>query len=63
MKDVGILYYPMVYFNSIWFSLWAFGIFFPLWYIFPVLVRCIKKILATLYTIEGKKVRPSTRFN
>jgi hypothetical protein len=63
MKDVGILYYPMVYFNSIWFSLWAFGIVFPLWYIFPVLVRCIKKILATLYTIEGKKVWPSTRFN
>jgi hypothetical protein len=50
MKDVGIFYGHLVhftyglllYFMDIWYSLWYFGIFFP------VLMFCAKKNLATL---------------
>jgi hypothetical protein len=52
----------LAYFMAIWYTLWLFGIFFPLlvyfvaiWYIlysfgtvFPVLVSCTEKDLATL---------------
>jgi hypothetical protein len=59
MKDVGIFYDPVVNF-------WLSGLFYGhlvhiyyghlvyfkvIWYIFPVLVRCIKKILATLQPV------------
>jgi phosphotransferase system glucose/maltose/N-acetylglucosamine-specific IIC component len=30
-----------------WYILWPFGNFVVIWYIFPVLVYCIKKNLAT----------------
>jgi hypothetical protein len=42
MKNVGIFYGNLVYFVAIWYILWSF------WYIFPVLVICTKKNLATL---------------
>jgi hypothetical protein len=35
MEDVGLLYGHLVYFTSIWYSLWTFGIFMVIWYIFP----------------------------
>jgi hypothetical protein len=38
MEDVGIFYGTLVYFVTISFNLWLFGIFFP------VLVCCTKKI-------------------
>jgi hypothetical protein len=38
----------LVYFVTIWYILWPFGIFSPSWYIFPVLVYCTKKNPATL---------------
>jgi hypothetical protein len=47
----------LVYFTVIWNILWPFGIFFGhfgnvvvIWYIFPVLVYCVKENLATLTT-------------
>jgi hypothetical protein len=45
----------VAYFIAFWFILWPFGIFcdhlvyfIVIWYIFPVLVCCTKKTLATL---------------
>jgi hypothetical protein len=52
MEDVGVFY-------AIWYILLPFGIvyghlvyFLVIWYIFPVLVRCNKKNLATLTQTE-----------
>jgi hypothetical protein len=51
----GIFCGHLVYFVVIWDSLWSFGIFcghlvyfVVIWYIFPLLVCCTKKNLATL---------------
>jgi hypothetical protein len=45
VQDVGILYGDFVYFTSILYSLWPFGIFMVIWYIFhqflPVVPRKI----------------------
>jgi hypothetical protein len=45
----------LIYFMATWNILWTFGVFYDLlvhfvsiWYIFPVLVSCTKKNLATL---------------
>jgi hypothetical protein len=45
----------LIYFMDMWNNLWTFGIFHEhsahcvfIWYIFPVLVSCTKKNLATL---------------
>jgi hypothetical protein len=54
MEEVGIILWPLDLFMFIWYSLWAFGIFFVIWdifviwYIFPILVHfcCTKKNLA-----------------
>jgi hypothetical protein len=47
----------LIYFMAIWYILHPFGIFYDhlvhfviIWYIFPVLVSCTKKNLATLTT-------------
>jgi hypothetical protein len=48
MEDVGIFYTHLVHFTVFWYILWTFGIFVVIWYIFPVLVFCIKKNLAPL---------------
>jgi hypothetical protein len=48
MEDDGLFYSHLVYFTAIWHILWPFYIFFVLWYIFPLLVYCKKKDLATL---------------
>jgi hypothetical protein len=45
MKEVGTAYGRLVSFTAILDILWPFGTF---WYIFPVLVCCAKKHLATL---------------
>jgi hypothetical protein len=55
-KFCRALYWKMLtYFMAIWNILWRFGIFYDhfvhflfIWYIFPVLVSCAKKNLATL---------------
>jgi hypothetical protein len=53
MEDVGIFgpfclfYGQMIHFMSIWYILWSF------WYIFPVLVCCTEKNLATLNCISS----------
>jgi hypothetical protein len=39
---LGLLYGSLVYFVAIWYILWLFGIFSPVW------VYCTKKNLATL---------------
>jgi hypothetical protein len=59
MEDIGIFYGHLDNFPAILYPLWHFGIFLcsfgvcmnveAVWYIFPVLVSCIKKNLATLY--------------
>jgi hypothetical protein len=38
---------------AIWNILWRFWIFLTIWYIFPVLVSCTKKNLATLDESNG----------
>jgi hypothetical protein len=55
MEDVGILYGHLVYFVTIWYILWPFGIFcgqfeyfMAIRIIFSVLVYCTKKNLATM---------------
>jgi hypothetical protein len=46
--DVSVFYGHLAYFTAIWYILWLFGIFVGyLVYIFPVLVCCTKKNLAT----------------
>jgi hypothetical protein len=58
IENVGIFYGHLVYFKAVWSILWPFGIFYDhliyfmaIWYIFPVLVCCIKKNLATLRAV------------
>jgi hypothetical protein len=46
MEEVGLFYGLLVYFTDIWYSLWLFGIFYP------VLVSITEKNLATL--VENK---------
>jgi hypothetical protein len=50
MEDVGILNGHLVYFMAIWSILWPFGLFcgYLLRVLFPILVCCTKKNLATL---------------
>jgi hypothetical protein len=49
MEAVGIFHGHVVYFKAVWYICWPFGIFYiGIWYIFPVLVCCTKKNLATL---------------
>jgi hypothetical protein len=50
MDYVGIFYSQLVYFVAIWYSLWLFGMFFP------VLVLCAKKNLATLFSSRNGDV-------
>jgi hypothetical protein len=53
MEDVGLLYGHLVHFTVFCYILWTFGIVRGnLVYIFPVLVFCTKKNLATLMTSE-----------
>jgi hypothetical protein len=58
MEDFGIFYghgpfYGLLFcFMDIWYSLWKFGIFFP------VLVFCTKKNLATLVRGQISKASP-----
>jgi hypothetical protein len=46
VEDVGIFYRHLVYFTAIWYTLWTFGMFFP------VLVCCTKKNLASLQQLK-----------
>jgi hypothetical protein len=70
-KMLAYFYGHLVYFTAIWYTLWSFGIYFPvlvhykanfvvIWYIFSVLVCCSTKNLATLqwtmHLKEGEKV-------
>jgi hypothetical protein len=58
----------LIYFMAIWNILQTFGIFYDqlvhfgfIWYIFPVLVSCPKKNLATLLTIRDQLDRSTSR--
>jgi hypothetical protein len=62
MEDVGILYNHLVYFTATGYILYGYWVYFvAIWYIswlfigyiFPVLVYCTKKNLATL--VAGRK--------
>jgi hypothetical protein len=59
MEGLGIgrksCVYSMDYITAIWYLSLAFGILTALWYIFPVLVHCVKKNLATLHTYRAMK--------
>jgi hypothetical protein len=52
MEDVGIFNGHLVYFTAIWCILWTFGLFCSNLYMYPVLVYCTKKNLATLLPIR-----------
>jgi hypothetical protein len=65
-EDVGIFYGHLVYFTAIRNILRTYGIFYghiiyfvAIWYIFPVLVCCTKKNLATLYVPEEEDMKVS----
>jgi hypothetical protein len=48
---------------NIWFNLRLFVYFVAIWYIFPVLVCCTKKNLATLNkTVSSRGVNTNCRF-
>jgi hypothetical protein len=48
-KIAGIIYDNLKYLTAIWYTLWPFGIYLNvIWYIFPLLVCCTMKNLATL---------------
>jgi hypothetical protein len=49
MEDVITCYGHLVYFTAIWYTVWPFGIFMVIWYIFPVWVCCTKKIWQPWY--------------
>jgi hypothetical protein len=48
MENVGIFYGHKEYFMAVCYILWPFGSLVVFWYIFPCLVFCVKKNLATL---------------
>jgi hypothetical protein len=48
LENVDIFYGHLKHFTDIWDILWPFGTFVFIRYIFPVLVSCTKKNLATL---------------
>jgi hypothetical protein len=48
MVDVGIFYGQLVNLTAIWYLPWQLVHFTVIWYIFPVLVCCSEKNLATL---------------
>jgi hypothetical protein len=61
----------LIYFMAIWNILWRFGIIYDhlvhiffIWYIFPVLVSCNKKNLATLFVrkLKTKRKRKKMHF-
>jgi hypothetical protein len=56
MEDVGIYFMAIrsSYFTAMWYSLWSFGIFIGHLVLFPALVCCTKKNLATL--VDGRNV-------
>jgi hypothetical protein len=47
MKNVGIFYGHVEYFTANGCFLWPFGKVVVIWYLFPVLVHCVMKNLAT----------------
>jgi hypothetical protein len=53
MEDLGLFYSHFVNFTAFWYILWSFVAFQGYWHIFPVLVCCTKKNLATLENRSG----------
>jgi hypothetical protein len=51
MEKVGIFYVHLEYILAIWYILWPLGALVATWNIFPVLVYCVKKNLATLFDL------------
>jgi hypothetical protein len=50
MENVGKIYGHLEYFTAICYVLWPLRHSVAIWYIFPVMVYCVKKNLATLAT-------------
>jgi hypothetical protein len=48
MEKVDVFYGQLEYITDIWYILWPHGNLAAIWYIFPVLVYCVNKNLATL---------------
>jgi hypothetical protein len=48
MEKVGIFIAQLEVIIKIWYILCPFGNLVPIWYIFPILVYCVEKNLATL---------------
>jgi hypothetical protein len=65
MAEIGRFYGHLAYFTAIsvslmaiWYILWSF------WYIFPVLVSCAKKNLATLFAdLASRQIQISIRWH
>jgi hypothetical protein len=57
MEDVGIFYGHLVHFTVFCYILWTFSNFVVIGYIFPVLVFCTKKNLATMVARGGEQTR------
>jgi hypothetical protein len=52
MENVGIFYYHLEYITAIGYILRSFDYFVVIWYVYPVLVNCVKKNLAALTRIR-----------
>jgi hypothetical protein len=52
----GIFYSHLEYFTAIWYILRPFGNVVAIWYIFPLLVYCVKKNLATQLLIPTTQI-------
>jgi hypothetical protein len=57
IENVDTFYGHLHYFAASWNILWPLGNVVVIWYIFPVLVYCVKKNLATLYGINNAGYR------
>jgi hypothetical protein len=53
-ENVGEFYGHLEYFTAIWYTFWPLVNVVVIWYIFPVLVYCVKKNLATLYSTQSR---------
>jgi hypothetical protein len=57
MADVGTFYGHLVYFVSIWYNVWLFGIIFPFWYEVPrkIWQPCVVFVVAFLIVSRNKR--------
>jgi hypothetical protein len=58
MENFGIFSDNLTYIKAIWYIVFPFGKVVVILYIFPVLVNCVKKYLATLVTLRPTHLVP-----